>query len=314
MAIDLNNFGNCTTDLLGSGVRSCDLKTFGDPVGIALFRKGFSWDVATDAITEATWKAAIKDFDLIPYTNLYNFEQNTPENENATSNTGILIEIRAGKPQFSFMFTGGGCLHKSLWDKRGQDRWDVGILFETGVLLATNSGQTKVSGFDAGMFAVSTLSIQQGTDPQMSTAEVQLKNSNEFNALHTFLKYDEIGTNLADVSGVVEAKITYDPNPSASTTVGVKVVSACNTGDVILGLDDAANWNLGGTQASSTTISGVTFDADTGVYTLTVSPILVDDDTVAPKLVSGADDVAEDALGNLFKGQAALFTIDTPSL
>jgi hypothetical protein len=212
------------------------------------------------------------------------------------------------------MFTGGGCLHKSLWDKRGQDRWDVGILFETGVLLATNSAQTKVSGFDAGMFAVSTLSIQQGTDPQMSTAELQLKDSNEFNALHTFFKYDEIGANLADVGGVVETKITYDPNPSAATTVDVKVVSACNTGDVILGLDDAANWNLGGVQATSTTISGVTFDADTGVYTITVSPILVDDDTVAPKLVSGADDVAEDALGNLFKGQAALFTIDTPSV
>lgn len=314
MAIDLNNFGNCASDLIGSGTRSCDLKTFGDPIGTTLFKKGFSWDVATDTITEATWKAAIKDFDLIPYTNLYNFEQNTPENENATSNTGILIEIRAGKPQFSFMFTGGGCLHKSLWNKRGQDRWDVGILFETGILLATNQAKTKLSGFDAGMFAVSTLSIQQGTDPQMSTAELQLKDANEFNALHTFLTWEQLGVNLADIGGVVETQITYSPNPSAATTVAVKVVSACNTGDVILGLDAAANWNLGGTQASATTISGVAFNAETGVYTLTVTPTLVDDDTVAPKLVSGADDVAEDALGNLFKGQAALFTIDTPSV
>ena len=305
----LNNFGNCTTDLKGSGTRSCNLKTFGDPVGIALFKKGFSWTVETDTLNQATWESAIKDFNLLPYNNLYNFEQNTPDNENATSNTGVLVEIRAGKPQFSFMFTGGGCLHKSLWNKRGQDQWDVGILFETGVLLATNDNQTRVKGFNAGLFAVSTLSLQQGTDPQMSSAEVQLKDANEFNALHTFFTYDELGFNLSNINGVVDTSITYSTAPSASDTVVLKVSGSCNSGDIVLGLDDTSLWILGGTQATATAITAVDFNANTNLYTLTLDNALVSGDSLQPSLSESGKNVVEDALGNLFKGTAELVTL-----
>jgi hypothetical protein len=308
----LNNFGNCSDDLIGTGSRTCDLKSYGDPVGIGLPKKGVTWTVAN--FTGANWKEDIKNLDLFPFIGLYNFEQNTPENDTATSNTGVMVEIRAGKPQLSFMFTRGGGLHKALYDKRGHDRWDLVLLFEKGVLFASNVDKSILKGFDMGMFSVATLAFVQGTDPQMSTAILQLKDAEEFNARHQFITYEQLGVNLSKVDGVVETQITYVSEPDDSDEIELRVVNACSTGDVILDLDDVTSWGLGGTQAGATTIASVDFDADAQTYTLNLSAALADGDTVRPFLRTGSLRVAEDTLGNLFKGQAPLATVEVPSL
>lgn len=311
----LNSFGNCATDLKGSAFRSCDIGTYGDALGIALLTKGSKITLDNPLLTaEEDWKARIEAMTLFPYLGIYNFEQNTPENERATSSTGVMSGIRDGKPQFTFSFNRGGCFHKSLYNKRGENRWDLAILFETGVLLAENLDDT-VSGFNMGMFDVDTFKLQQGTDPQMSTAVIQLLDAYQFNANHQFFTWDTLGVNLAQVNGVIDVKIVYDPaQVPTGDEIPVKVVSTCNNDDVILGLDDAANWSLGGVQASSTTISTVTFDTDTNLYTITVTPALVINDTIAPKIIGTDSDVFEDLTGNLFKGQAATEIVGIPSV
>lgn len=310
----INSFGNCATDLKGSGFRSCDITTFGDVFGISLFAKGSKITLDNAEVTaEADWKARIEALTLFPYLDIFNFEQTTPENERATSSTGVLSSIRNGKPQFSFGFKGGGCKHKSLYNKRGDGRWDLGIMFETGILLALNSDET-VSGFNMGMFDVETFKLQQGTDPQMSTVVMQLLDSYQFNANHVFFTWESLGVNLAQIQGVIDVNILYPAEVGTGDTVEVRVVSACNNDDVILGLDDEANWLVGGTQTTPKTVTGVSFDTETNTYELTLSSALISNDTIAPKIVGTDSDVYEDLTGNLFKGQAAIEVVGVPSV
>jgi hypothetical protein len=274
-----------------------------------LFKKGEKFVLATDTLNAAGWKAKIKAFDILPFIGLYNFEQATPENEKNTSSTGVLSEIRDGKPQFSFMYDKGSCFHKTLYDKRGKGRWDLGILFDTGILLASTDDNLSIGGFDMGLFSVETFKLIQGTDPQMSTAMVQLLDANQFNAKHTFLSWSELGVNLSKIDGVVETVVTYPTTLAAGTTVRVKVASSCNIDDVILDLEDNTLWALGGTQASATTISSVAFNVATEDYTLTVTPALIATDTIQPSLRESGLNAVEDSAGNIFKGSAAIGTI-----
>ncbi|NRA92155.1 MAG: hypothetical protein HRU26_05625 [Psychroserpens sp.] len=309
MAVDLNAYGNCTTDFTGSGVGTCDITEFGDAKGITLFKKGTSYAItngnAAFGLTEYTNE--VKGLNAFPYVGIYDFAQDTPENEKNTSSTGVLTEIRSGKPQFSFMFTKGGCFHKSLYNKRGNALWDFGILFETGILLATNAAGDALKGFDGGMLSVETFKLLQGTDPQMSTAITQLLDAEEFNARHVFIPFSKVG-DLDAVVGAIETQITVDAI-SAGTSFSASIVSACNTDNVILDLTDDTKYVLLGTQASATTISAVTYNASTNKYDFTVSPALVASDTVQIKLGDGTYDVIEDTTGNLYKGTSNSVTV-----
>lgn len=309
--IPINRNGDCASDLIGSGTRSCDLGEFGDVIGFFLHPKSFSLNVTTDVITEASWKELIKDSQVIPYTGIYDFVQNTPENEVATSSTGIESTIRLGKPSLGFNFDKGSCIHKSLFDKRGKNRWDITLVFETGMLLAQSVDGTKIEGFDMGRFDIATLRLQQGTDPQQTQSMLQLVNAVQFNAYHTFITWEELGVDLSQIDGVVQTAINYVTTPVAGdTSVVVKLASACNLDDPILGADAATDWAITGTQSETSEITSVTYDAAEQNYTVTFTGALVDGNTFAVKLSNTeAGNVFEDDMGNMFKGQARLITI-----
>ena len=309
MAVDLNAYGNCTTDFKGSGIGTCDITEFGDAKGIALFKKGTSYDitdgVAAFGLTEYT--NSVKSLNAFPYVGIYDFGQDTPENERNTSSTGVLSTIRDGKPQFSFMFTKGSCFHKSIYDKRGNSKWDIAILFETGILMAQNTAGTKLKAFDSGMFDVDTFKFVQGTDPQMSTAVTQLLDAVEFNARNVFIPFTVAG-DLDDVIGAIETDITVDAI-AAGTAFSASVVSACNKDNSILDLELPANYVLLGTQAVSTSISAVVYNATTSKYDFTLATAVSAADTVQIKLSDGTYDVVADTIGNLYKGTSNIVTV-----
>lgn len=309
MAINLNDYGNCTTDNLGTGTRACDVQNFGDAVGIIAFSKGYDKTITDGSVDFdlAEYLIDVKKLRAFPLVGIYDFAQDTPENEKNTSSTGVLTEIRLGKPQFSFMFDKGGCFHKALFDKRGKGKWDFGIVFETGVLMATNPDGTKLQPFDGGMLSVETFKLIQGTDPQMSTAIIQLLDAIEFNERNEFIPFDVAG-DIGGVTGVVETKITVDPIV-AGLTFSASITSSCNKGDTILDLDSELNFALLGTQASATTITAVAYNATTGKYDFTVDFALVAADTVQIKLNDGTYNVVEDTTGNLYKGISNTVTV-----
>lgn len=109
MAIEIFNQGDCNADATGTAVRNCDKSTLGDLKGLVNFSKGW-FKAITDGSVDfdvAEFTAEVKSLKAFPLNGMYDFGQDTPENETNTSSTGIIQEVRAGKPQFSFMFTKG---------------------------------------------------------------------------------------------------------------------------------------------------------------------------------------------------------------
>lgn len=306
MAVDLNAYGNCTTDFTGSGQGTCDLTIFGDFKGIVNFKKSVNYAItdgnAAFGLTEYT--NSVKALDAFPYViDMYDFSQDTPDNETNTSSTGILTEIRAGKPQFSFMYRGGSCQSKSLYNKRGDGKWNFGLVFETGILMCTNTAGTQLRPFNGGMFSVETMKVVQGTDPQMTTVKFQLLDAVEFNARHVFLPFSKVG-DLDDVIGAIETSVTLDAIADTDTEFSASIVSSCNKDSTILDLEDVNNFVVlnNTTIFGAITLSAVTYNASTGKYDFTTNEAMQAADVIRIKLSDGTYDVIEDTLGNLYKG------------
>lgn len=303
MAINLNSYGACGTDSRGSGTRPCDLAEFGDFMGLDLWSKGTTLSVSTDTLNLSTYKDLIKGLKLFNYNSLYNFTQNTPENERSTSNIGVMDDNRQGKPQYDFQFK-GTCLQKSLYAKKGFGKWDFGLRFDKGMLLARSIDGATISGFTGGMLSVGTFSLKSGSDPQTVTASIQLLDADEFNMYWEFFTWEQLGFNANKVNGVIDSVLTVEtPISDGETSFNFKVTSACNVDDVIDSLDDETLLGLGGTYTGA--VSAIVYNVDTENYTATVTPAFATGDTIKPFLKSSTFRVAEDDAGMLFKAENA---------
>ena len=307
MAIALNTQGSCTSDNRGTGLGDC-VKQYGDLLGVDLYTKNWSLNTTSDTIpTESEYKDLIQAGTIYPLNNLYTFEQNTPDNEFATGSTGKLSEIRAGKPQYALTWDEGGCFHKALYSLRGKNKWDITFKFETGVLFATNVAESVLKAFDNGMFSVSTLKFQQGTDPEMSTATFQFNSAVELNSRSVFYTWDDLGYDMNSTAGVINADASFQTAPTTSTTVNVKVVDDCNRSVQILGLE-LADFTLGGTQATTSAISSVAYNAG-GYYVLTLDVALESADTIFIKIAESGSEAAENTSGDLYRGVTPTATV-----
>lgn len=308
--INLNAQGNCASDVKGTGLAAC-VKEYGDLRGIDLYPKGYFVNLATGSYpTEAEYEAMVQNGELYPLNNLYDFEQATPDNDIATSSTGIKKQIRSGKPEYSITWSDGGCYHRGVYDKKGFNRWDIVFKFESGVLYTYNASETELKAFAAGMFDVNTFKFQQGTDPDMTTVNFQLTKVNEMNLRQNFVTWDALGYDMTEVNGVLDVDVAFVGTPSAGTDFVVSVKSSCNADASIESLTELDNWLLGGTQASSTAISAVSYNSANEEYTITVDTPLVSADTIVLSLKGASgEDAAKDAAGNFFKGSTSSATI-----
>lgn len=307
MAITLNTQGNCTSDTRGTGLGAC-VKQYGDLLGIDNYTKGWSLNTTSDTLpTESEYKALIQAGTIYPLNNLYSFEQNTPDNEFATGSTGKKTEIRAGKPEYTLMWDDGGCFHKGLFSLRGKNRWDIAFKFETGVLFASNVAETTLKAFDTGMFSVSTLKFQQGTDPEMSSATFQFNTAEELNSRSVFYTWDDLGYDMNLIDGVINTSVSFQTAPTTSTTVNVYVLDDCNRSVSILGLE-VSDFTLGGTQATTTSIDSVSYNS-AGYYVLTLDAALESGDTIFIKIAESGTEAAENTSGDLYKGVSPTATV-----
>lgn len=307
MAITLNTQGNCSTDQRGTGLGDC-VKQFGDLQGIDRYPKGWFLDTGSATMpTESEYKALVKAGTVKPLNNIYTFEQNTPDNEFATGSTGKKTEIRAGKPEYSLSWDLGGCFQKNLYSLRGTNNGDTVFKFETGVLFAHSVDETKLKAFDTGMFSVSTMKFQQGTDPEMSTAIFQFNNAEELNSRTSFYTWEQLGYDMNQVDGVINTSVSFQTAPTTSTTVNVYVLDDCNRSVSILGLE-ASDFTLGGTQASATEISSSSYNS-AGYYVLTLDAALESGDTIFIKIAESGTEAAENTSGDLYKGVSPTATV-----
>lgn len=301
----LNAFGDCDTSRRGTGLPEC-IEKEGDVVGILHIKR--SWkELTTVDFTEELYKGYVQSQTINPFMNIYNFTQDTPDNERSTGSTGLLSDIRKGKPQYTFTYDKGYAFHKNLYDFDGKSG-NIGLIFNNGVLFASNVAGTEVKGFDMNLFSVDTYKFKQGGDPNMSTVMVQFSNAEELNSRGVFMTWESLGFDISLVNGVMNAQLTYNTTPVAGTELQVKVVADANTSVNVLGLDAASHWGLRGTQTTTAAVTDAVYNSN-GYYVLTLDNATVSTDTVQPYLRDLTDEVAENASGDLWKGQAPLATI-----
>ena len=280
---EINGFGNCADELLGSAIDQCTINSYGDLIGIGLLRPGTKITLANLGLNTA-WTGLVKDGVYFPYNNVYNFEQTTPENEIATSSRGLNRVIRDGKPSFTLTYDGVPCLVKSLQNKKGKV-WDIVFFFEKGILGKENT-DGSFGGFTASYFDVGTMRFQAGTDIQSVAVMFQIDNSNEFNTRFGFVTNESLGFDLSALNGAFESNL--EVTATAGTSILVEVKSSCNSNLMYEGLELASNWLVNGVAPSAVTYSG-------GVYTLTVATMTAGQSrTVVLK--------GEDANDNVYRG------------
>ena len=313
MPVKINDFGDCATQVAGTGTTSCDFLSFGDLLGQGMLRKGETFAITSGsvAISEAIFDGLIQDRKLHQLINRMNFTQDTPDNEVYTDPTGLESSVRDGKPKLTMGFNRGGEFHKALHTLKGDNRWDTFLYFTNGILLTKNAAGTLAKGFDVGRFDVSTLKFLAGTDPQQGSAMMQFTRPNEFNKTHLFIPWDTLGFDASLKDGVVDCIVTVvTPPVNLGTTMSVKVTSASNTGNVLTFFDDILNWATGGTQATPKAApSAIVYNASTEVYNLTFATAFATADTYQPRLRDLTQDVAVDDLGRFYAGKAVLGTI-----
>lgn len=302
--INLNAFGNCATDVAGTGTGQCPIDQLGDMVGMGALAKGTGLDTTTDTLNEATFRTLITTGKLHQLLDREAFEQNTPDNDLYTSPEGLITSIRAGKPQFALTYSKGLCFHKALYSLQGKNRWDVVLYFEKGMLMATNTANTKVKGFDAGSLIVGSYMFQQGTEIEKGKATIQFKSAEEFNTRWAYFSYDELGFSPLEIDGVIDTALSFSEAPAnAGTTVKVKVLDGCNTSINYTSLFDAVGDYLLKVNGVTKTITAVAI-AD-GVATLTFTGAL----STGNKVEVSLNGVVPDVELNYYKSSILTKTI-----
>jgi hypothetical protein len=243
--IDINKFGLCAEDVLGTGQGECPITDFGDLKGLGLLKKGSKLSLATDTLNAATFRALITDGKLHQLVNSYAFEDTTPENERSTSSDGLMQTIREGKPMYSFTFKKGMYNAKAMQSLKGNNRWDAYFYFSEGLLVALDTAGANLKGFNGSMFDVDSYKFKQGNETEFSKVSLQLSDAKEFNQRFVFFTWDELGFNALEIEGVIEANVSFNVAPVAGSTITVKVSDANNRSISYASLfDTASNWKV----------------------------------------------------------------------
>ena len=245
--IKINAFGQCSEDILGTGIGECPITDLGDLQGLGLLKKGTTLSIATDSFDEIAFRALITDGKLHQVINSYAFEDTTPESERSTSSVGLMESVRAGKPMYNFTFKKGLGFHKAVYSLKGQNRWDAMFYFTKGILMAHNTSKTALKGFNAGMLDVDSYKFKVGAETEFSKATLQLVSAEEFNTRWVFFPYEEIGFNALEIDGVVQSEVAINNLPlgNTDTTIDVTLVDGYNSSISYASLFDAVGcWKV----------------------------------------------------------------------
>lgn len=268
--IKINAFGQCSEDILGTGIGECPITDLGDLQGLGLLKKGTALSIATDSFDETSFRGLITDGKLHQVINSYAFEDTTPESERSTSSVGLMESVRAGKPMYNFTFKKGLGFHKAVYSLKGQNRWDAMFYFTKGILMAYNTSKTSLKGFNAGMLDVDSYKFKVSAETEFSKATLQLVSAEEFNTRWVFFPYEEIGFNALEIDGVIQAEVTFSGGAvgNLDTQVAIELVDGYNSSISYASLFDAVgDWKVL-VDGVSVTISAVSITGN--VATLTI--------------------------------------------
>ena len=293
LIINCDQQGNIFT-----GVSECGKYDTGDFLKALPVRKRTTFPNST-AFLEA-FKDELQKNNVLPLT-AYDYRNNHEENQINTSSIGNMQLQRLGKPMFEVDITNSICEMKAISKINNTSQsWDLILLFENAIVMAQNADGT-LSGFDCNLIHTESTKLKQGGDLQMKTLKAQLRSSAQYNERMTLVPITEALAEIKELQGIQE--LAVDLTVSSGTELEIVVTDKCS-GNPKEGLTASANYQLTGVQSSATSIGGVVSNGD-GSYTLTITPTLVDGDTIGVKVAeSGTQSVLID--GEYFGGSSAI--------
>lgn len=280
--INIFEYGKCAEDILGTGQGDCPITDFGDLKGLGLLKKNNKLNLATDTLTEASFRTLITEGKLNQLINSYSFEDTTPENETSTSSDGLIQSIREGKPMYAFTYKKGMAYSTALHSLKGNGRWDAIFYFTKGMLLALDTSKENLKGFNGGDFDVDSYKFTQGTETEFAKSKLQLTDAKEFNTRWVFFTWDELGFNALEIDGAIQSYVSYNVAPVAGSTITVKLVDFYNRSISYASLfDTAGSWSV---TANGVANVVTTVSVASDVVTLTLTTALVSTDVVTVAL------------------------------
>ncbi|MBQ19149.1 MAG: hypothetical protein CMD31_00180 [Flavobacteriales bacterium] len=258
----LGDYLDCNQKRKGTGKIACEVPD-GVPNGFYLVPKSWRLDPSTDDFNTAAIKAQVKKKSMVPFLDAINYTQNNEEDVIFTTQTGVQLLSRNGKPFFSFDFDNGYQWHTAAYSYKSFGAYDVVPVYDNGVVFLAKTNDGKYKGHTAGLVNPQTFKNKDGQNPSMTTFGLQLTNPEEYNTSGVLLDPVANSFDVDAVPGIVDINIEHVSNSTAD--VVVKVTMGSNGAIPVLGLTDTDFRALG----TAIAIDSVAYDSATGNYTIT---------------------------------------------
>ena len=259
------NYFDCDQQRKGTGTISCEIPT-GVPTGFFLVSKTWRLDVSTDAFTTEYINTQIKNKTFVPFLNAINFTDNSEDPITFTTQIGVKLLARDGKPEFSLDYSKGYSFHSAAWSYNSFGNYDVILTYDNGVAFAAKDGTGEnLKGHSAGLVNTANFMHKDGAESEKTTITFQLTNPNEYNADGALLDPSSNGFDIDVINGIVDATVTKESN--ATTNVVVSVLASANSSIAIQGLLFSDFRGVG----TAATVTTAVYDDVTKTYDLTFS-------------------------------------------
>ncbi|MCZ2084809.1 MAG: hypothetical protein LC112_11105 [Flavobacteriales bacterium] len=247
---------DCASSVTGTGQSGCR-KIKGYVARRFLIEKGYKFDKLTDSFDDATINALIQQFKLIPLPTDLGAEA---QNQDTTFETIQKQDIYVSGMVYGWnvMYPADSCLSKALKTLSAK-RWDLLEVDEDGNLIAVETTDGFLKGFDTNMVRYMGLTNNDGSVGSKVMLRIQLsKNgSSEYDSQWQLIESGEVDwLNLQGVDELLFTKVGGK----------LKVTYACDESTPIEGLTTA---KVRAVDSSGAVVAGFTIAADgEGLYTV----------------------------------------------
>ena len=247
---------DCSSSVTGTGQSGCR-KIKGYVARRFLIEKGYKFDKLTDSFDDATINALIQQFKLIPLPTDLGAEA---QNQDTTFETIQKQDIYVSGMVYGWnvMYPADSCLSKAL-KTLSSKRWDLLEVDEDGNLIAVETTDGFLKGFDTNMVRYMGLTNNDGSVGSKVMLRIQLsKNgSSEYDSQWQLIESGEVDwLNLQGVDELLFTKVGGK----------LKVTYACDESTPIEGLTTA---KVRAVDSSGAVVAGFTIAADgEGLYTV----------------------------------------------
>ena len=259
------NYFDCDQQRKGTGTLSCEIPT-GVPTGFFLVSKSWRLDTTAESFDTSYINTQIKQKVFVPFLNAINFTDNSEDPITFTTQIGVKLLARDGKPEFVLDFSKGYSFHSAAWSYNSFGSYDVILTYDNGVVFAAKDGDgVSIKGHSAGLVNTANFMHKDGAESEKTSVGFQLTNPNEYNADGALLDPVANGFDIDVIRGIVDCDL--DKISNATTDVVVSVKASANSSIDIQGLLYTDFRGVGTTE----TVDSVSYDSVTNQYTLTFS-------------------------------------------